>query len=420
MAINIDRSVLVKQFTDHLLLFGSTGLVGSLTLNELRKINFHLNNSQDIQQKLDSCQRPEVVNFRFDKFIYCINRKIKQFCNAGDGQFTETHGFQILKYNKKEYSLSKIKKLPPGVSTVSDKSPIGDDLSISKTISIKGDYIEEILNFCIDKQRYQVDYVSDSAERISLTFNIYAIQIASPDSRKWTGLLPLIFSGCVNIKSKAANGIMETRLPPLDEIPTMICALGSSSSGHPNKTVDRNYADHELTFQLVRVFNNCERKRLVIITTFNNVLISRIFPYFRTKSKLEYDLQYKLSPRLGQLVLLRPGPLVGDHTDLKERRVTVKHSSNLLKQILYYKKCCFQCKLLLFKECRRTGFRTKASEIIAKSMYRKPGSWILGYCLPASKVAHTAALKAVEPPADGTKHLVEIITSEEMDNSVPS
>lgn len=420
MAINIDRTVLIKQFTDHFLLFGSTGLVGSLTLNELRRINFHLNNSQDIQQKLDSCQRPEVVNFRFDKFIYCINRRIKQLCSVEDGQFTGTHRNEILKYNNKEYSLSKIKKLAPGILAVPDKSAKGADLSIPKTINIRGDCIDETLNFCLEKQRYQVEYLSESDERISLTFNIYVIQIASPESRKWTSLLPLIFSGCVSIKSKAANAIMETRLPPLDEIPTMICALGPSSSGNSNKKADRNYADHELTFQLVRAFNNCEGKRLVIITTFNNVLISHIFPYFRTKSKLEYDLQYKLSPRLGQLVLLRPGPLVGDHTDLNEKRVTVKHSSNLLKQVLYYKKCCFQCKLLLFKECRRTGFRTKASEIIAKSMYRKPGSWILGYCLPARKVAYTAALKAVEPPADGTKHLVEIITSEEMDNSVLS
>ncbi|QLQ80938.1 hypothetical protein HG537_0E02930 [Torulaspora globosa] len=418
MAINIDRTVLIKQFTDHLILFGSTGLVGSLTLNELRKTDFHLNNYQDIQQKLDSCQRPEVVNFRFDKFIYCINRKIKQLCSPGDGQFNEKDGFEILKYNKKEYSVSKIKRLPPGISSDFGKS--SDGVNIPKTISVRGDCIDEILNFCIEKQRYQVEYLSESDERIWLNFNIYVIQISSPDSRKWTGLLPLIFSGCISIKSKSANAIMETRLPPLDEIPTMICALGPSSSG--NNTVDRNYADHELTFQLVRAFNNCEGKRLVIITTFNNVLISHIFPYFRTKSKLEYDLQYKLSPRLGQLIVLRPGPLVGDHTNLNEKRVTVKHSSNLLKQVLYYKKCCFQCKLLLFKECRRTGFRTKASEIIAKSMYRKPGSWILGYCLPATKVAHTAALKAVEPPVirTGTKHLVEIITSEEMDNSVPN
>lgn len=417
MATNTNGTILIKQFTDHLLLFGSTGLVGSLTLKELRRIDFQLSNTLDIQQKIDSCEHLEVANFRFDKFIYCINRNKKQLCYENNEQFMETQNVGAIRYNGKDYSFDRIKRLTPGDPVVYEKPATGSGNHMPGSIKIREDCIDEILDFRVDQQRYQVEYVSDTFEKIHLMFNINVVQITSPDSRKWSALLPLLFSGCVDSRSRAADGLVDIRLPPLDEIPTMICALGSNSS---NKSASRNYVDHELTVQLVKAFNNCERKRLVIVTTFNNVLISHIFPYFRTKSKLEYDLQYKLAPRLRHLVLLRPGPLVGDHADMQEKRVTTNNSSNMLKQVLYYKQCCFHCKLLLFKECRRTGFKTKASEIIAKSMYRKPGSWILGYCIPARKVAHIAALKAIEPPAEGTKHLVEMITSEEMDRMVSS
>lgn len=414
MASNNYCTVLIKQFTDHLLLFGSTGLVGSLILKELKRVDFHLTNSQDIQNKIDSCGHPEITDFRFDKFVYCITRRVKKSCHLEDEQAIETGGVPPLRYKNQDYSFDRVEILSSECSTV-----LRDDKPREfRTMIIKEDCVEEAFNFHIDQYRYQASYVAKNLEKLQIAFSINVVQISHTDSRKWSGLLPFIFSGCVNMGFGAANSPAQIRLPPLDEIPTMVCALGFKSAGAKKSKVNRHFVDHELTLQIAKVFNNCENKKLVIVTTFNNVLISHIFPYFRTKSKLEYDLQYSLSPRFGRLVLLRPGPMVGEHADMRERRVKPNSSRNLLKQGLYYKQCCFHCKVLLFKECRRTGLKTMASELIANTMYRRPGSWILGYCLPASKVAYTAALKAVEPPINGTKHLVEIVTSQEMDRLV--
>lgn len=73
---------------------------------------------------------------------------------------------------------------------------------------------------------------------------------------------------------------------------------------------------------------------------------------------------------------------------------------------------------MLFREIRQVGIKTKASEIIAKTMYHKPGSWLLGYCIPASKVALVVAMKAVEPSTNSANFTPQFITSEQIDHMV--
>lgn len=399
--------IVIQQFNDHFLFFGSSGLIGSLTLTELLKVDLYLGNSKNIERILNSCEHLTLSNFRFNKLIYCVNRKIgKRNLPPVNEQCLDKGKTAPIQFRGETYRFEKITSLCPPSSDISDESGI---------LYIHNNSAGNVLRYRRDILTFQLDYRSENSKKLLITFNFVVMQIACPDSSKWSELLPDIFSGCVALRSNAEPDVIGNNLPPLDEIPTMICTLGAGSRQSKAK---RHYVDYDLAFKLAQSFNNCEGKRLVIVTTFNNILIRHILPYFRTKSKLETDLQHKLKPRLGKLVVLRPGPLVGNHGAFQRQSVTIGHSTNMLKQILYYKEYCFQCKLALFKEFRRIGFRTRASELVAKTMYRKPGSWMLGYCIPAAKAAYAAAFKAVDLLPDDSNDSVEIITSEQMDQMV--
>lgn len=406
--------IVIQQYNDHFLFFGSSGLIGSLTLKELLKVELYLGNPENIQKRLNTCEHLNLSNFRFNKLIYCINRKIGYKNILLDNeQYLKADKLAPISFNKADYRFEKITSICPSVERHSNQSLINNVSDESGTLYIHNNSAGNVLKYHRSMQTYQVEYKSENSKKLLITFNFVILQIACPDSSKWCELLPDIFSGSVALRSEAEPDGTTNKLPPLDEIPTMICTLGAGSRQSKAK---RHYVDYELTFKLVQSFNNCEGKRLVIVTTFNNILIRHLLPYFRTKSKLETDLQHKLKPRLGKLVVLRPGPLVGEHGRPLTKNLTIGHSTNMLKQILYYKEYCFQCKLALFKEFRRIGFRTRASELIARTMYRKPGSWMLGYCIPATKAAYVAASKATDEASDEVSDPVEIITSEQMDH----
>lgn len=409
--------VVTCQVNDHILFFGSSGLVGSLTLKELLKLNLYLDGSTNIQKRFEGSNRLNLTSFRFNKFIYCINRRI----SSQDYSFDNEQSFENckpvpVKLNNVDYYFEKFTPLSRPAGKCPGKSEADETHGKSGAFYVYNNSAGNLLKYHKTVREYRVDYRSECSKTLSITFNFVLLQIAFLDSSKWNELLPAIFSGSVAVRSEVGCQSTNSKLPPLDEIPTMICTLGA---GGRQSKAKRHYVDYDLTFNLAQTFNNREGKRLIVVTTFNNRLIRHVLPYFRTKSKLEYDLQHRLKPRLKKLIVLRPGPLVGEHGSPHTKNLTIGHSGNALRQMLYYKQYCFQCKIALFREFRRTGFRTKASELIAKTMYRKPGSWVLGYCIPATKTAYVAAFKAVIESAEDNVESVEIITSEQMDQMVP-
>ena len=63
----------VNTFTDYVLLFGSSSLVGKGTLENLLDINFYIKNVSDLQGKLDSLNEIK-GNVVLNKHVFCVNR----------------------------------------------------------------------------------------------------------------------------------------------------------------------------------------------------------------------------------------------------------------------------------------------------------------------------------------------------------
>lgn len=411
-----------QQFSDHVLFFGSTGLIGSLTLQELLKVNLYLCNEQDLQLKLNSCNCSDTRHFILNKNFYCINRRLsdENYTYKNDYVF-EKLKTKPLTYNGDEYVLQSNTSSSPPASQSSNASLINNlsqqdgKITIGPTV----DTYEVTLDYRLRKQSYQLEYRSKEKRILLITFHFTVIQLVFADSARWGELLSCIFSGEVQLTPSIGYDNSEKLiLPHLDKVPTMICTLGSNSTRAKRGKTSRYFVDYKLSFQLVQNFTSCEGKRLIIITTFNNTLISHIFPYFKTKSKLERDLQEKLTPKLQRIIVLRPGPLVGKHGNQNERNVVLYKSPNFARQLLLYKKFCLDYKHALLKEIHKIGFKTKVAEVIARNMYRKPGSWILGYCIPATKTAFATAYMAVDSMSWDEKCSFEIITSEQIDNMI--
>lgn len=411
-------------FDDSFLFFGSTGLIGSLTLKNFLDVNLYYCSTQELQAKLDKPSSQGIYNFTLNKTFYCLNRQFDADVGPkNDGYVAESRGTQTkqLIYGKQPFFLRNNSSSSPPESQSSNISLMNKTFEEDGIITIRStfDTYEKTVEYRMKKRKYELEFKSNENKILSITLQFFIIEIVIADSSKWGELLPHIF--CGESKLVPNNGRKSYRQSPLPEmnlILNMVCTLGSNSNKAEKSRATRYYVDYNLTFQLVKKFVTCEGKRLVIITTFNNELISHLFPYFKTKSKLEYDLQNRIVPKLTQLIIVRPGPLIGSHVKETRTSLTLERSSYFPKQLLLYKRLCWEYKKMLFREIRQVGIKTKASEIIAKTMYHKPGSWLLGYCIPASKVALVVAMKAVEPSTNSANFTPQFITSEQIDHMV--
>ncbi|GAV54702.1 hypothetical protein ZYGR_0AS00240 [Zygosaccharomyces rouxii] len=412
--MSINHSLTKNQsFNDHILLFGSTGLIGSLTLEELLKVELYLDAGNDLQSKLKVHESSDFNHFTLNKFFYCINRKLNNEKRSPTNEYLmERCKATPLIFRGQQYYLHNNTSATPPASQSSNPSlgnnVFEEDGTIYLTQTV--DNRRVTLSFRQTRQSYQLEYLSKDLKNLLITFHFTIVQLVFEDSTRWADLLPSIFSKEVELTPKESNHA-PLKLPHLDEVKTMICTLGTNSSSAKHNNYDRYFVDYHLTFQIAQNFTNCEGKRLVIITSFNNSLISHIFPYFKTKYQLENDLQNKLTPALGQIVVLRPGPLVGNHANLDDRDLRLRYSPSLGEQLKNYREWCWEYKKSFVKEIRKIGFKTKASELVARAMYRKPGSSVLGYCVPASKTAYATAYMATKPILGELR----IVTSKEID-----
>ncbi|CAR28293.1 hypothetical protein ZYGR_0R00260 [Zygosaccharomyces rouxii] len=403
-----------QSFQDHILLFGSTGLIGSLTLEELLKVELYLDAGNDLQSKLELYENSDINHFTLNKFFYCVNRKLNnEKRSPGNEYLMERCKATPLVFRGQDYYLHNNTSATPPASQSSNPS-LGNNvfeedgtIQLTKTV----DNRSVTLRFRQTRKSYQLEYISKDLKNLLITFHFTIVQLVFEDSTRWADLLPSIFSGEVELVPEESNHT-SPRLPHLDQVKTMICTLGPNSSSTKHSHYDRYFVEYQLTFQIVQNFASCEDKRLVIMTSFNNSLVSHIFPYFKAKYQLENDLQNKVAPALAQLVVLRPGPIVGNHVNLNDRDLRLRYSPSLCEQLKHYKEWCWEYKKSFVKEIRKIGFKTKASELVAKAMYRKPGSSVLGYCVPASKAAYATAYMATNP----TLGELRIVTSKEIDH----
>lgn len=155
-----------------------------------------------------------------------------------------------------------------------------------------------------------------------------------------------------------------------DDIDVIFSSL-STTRGAANGLKNQRKIDLDLNMELMKAARTKNATKVIIVTSFNNALISRIFPYFSLKRTIEDSILCLDYPRT---LILRPGPLVGNRATLTDN----------------------------------ISFASKLSSGIASWTYNTPCSSLLGFSIKAKEVINAAVYLL-----DNTEH-VKIMTSQEM------
>lgn len=401
----------ILPMSDHILFFGSTGLIGSSTLEILNNINFYLSNIEDIQNIIsqsEQCNLSDTPEYLSNKIIYCLNRREVDIFETFAPDYESLRSIP-LKFKDSRYWFD-----------------IGNFDNNTKRIvgekgSLKCGNDNQSHSYRIFEQYYALDYVPDSdvegyPSKLKISFHLAIVQLILPDSSQWADKMQDLFSGCVELKSNNTKTALVKVLPKLDDVTTMISTLGTRTNLLTNKSP--SISEVELTLNTARSFANKPGKRLVIVTAFNNSIINRILPYFKAKQEIEDKLSSELNPPLGHLIILRPGPIIGQHDRSGTNKPVLQRGSNTISQIILFKKYLWARKRSFISSALTVGLATKISEIIAEKMYHIPGNSLLGYCVPNAKIAMTVAIRATTAEPPNTK-VTEIITSREIDELFP-
>lgn len=407
----------LNTFTDYVLLFGSSSLVGKGTLENLLDINFYIKNVSDLQGKLDSLNEIK-GNVVLNKHVFCVNRRCineeKSFMKTIDYINMRSVTWQGGRYYLRSRKEKDTEKVPSSPNTFCYDN--FEEGFIKNTPEERG---KDGYSFVYNQKQfsYTLHYACGKEKGIEIIYNFTVTQLIIPRSETWPKLLPRIFSGTQKLEkfdTDNKNYVPGRSLPSLCDISTMVCSLGSTSARVRRTQVPSSFADYYLPFNLAQEFTNTTNKRLVVTTAFNNDFLSKTFEYFRIKAKLENDLDEALPNKLKELVILRPGPMCGQHGNPINVELG-KENSTFLEKIFYYPHYLLVYKKKYISEARRIGLRTKLSEIIASSIYRMPGSALLGYAVPVSKVSYVASLMAIERKSKEAGPKLEVISSYQID-----
>ncbi|CAI4058845.1 hypothetical protein SKDZ_04G5170 [Saccharomyces kudriavzevii ZP591] len=408
----------ISVFTDYILLFGSSGLAGRGTLENLLDINFYIKNVSDLQDKLDSLKeiKEDVV---LNKHVFCINRR-----NVTEQKsFLKTIDYVNMKsitWKGGRYYLRSRTANDNGRETSSTDTFFYDNFEEGFIRGAVYEGPKGNFSFAYNQKQfsYSLHYACRKEESFGIKYNFTVTQLIIPPSESWPRLLSRIFSKEQKLEKfdiDSKTYVADKSLPSLRDIGTMVCTLGSTSARVRRTQVPNSFVDYHLVFSLAQEFANTTNKRLVVVTSFNNDLLMRTFEYFRIKAKLENDLEEALPNKLKELVILRPGPMCGQHGNPVNVKLDVQENPTFSERILYYPRYVLKYKKQYISETRRVGLRTKLSELIASSIYRMPGSALLGYSVPVSKVSYVTSLKAIEKRSKEAGPKVEMINSYQID-----
>ncbi|CAI4057216.1 hypothetical protein SUVZ_02G4290 [Saccharomyces uvarum] len=407
-----------NTFTDSILIFGSSGLAGKGTLENLLDINFYIKNVSDLQDKLDSLTEIK-KNVVLNKHIFCINRKSvtekKSFIKTIDYVNMKSIIWKGGRYYLRSSGENETKR-----ETCNSNTFCYDDFE--EGIIRNSMYKEKkgTFSFAYNRKQfsYALHYACGKDESFGIKYNFTVTQLVIPQSESWPRLLPQVFSGTQKLERfdvDSRDYVPDKSLPALDSIGTMVCALGSTSTRVRKSQVPNSFVDYHLSFNLAQEFTNTTDKKLVVITSFNNDFLSRTFEYFRIKAKLENDLEEALPNKLKELIILRPGPMCGQHGNPVHVEMDIQECPTLSERLFYYPRYILKYKQQCISEVRKVGLRTRLSEVIASSIYRMPGSALLGYSVPVSKVSYVASLMATEKKSKEAGPKVEVINSYQID-----
>ncbi|AMD19735.1 HCL416Wp [Eremothecium sinecaudum] len=268
--------------------------------------------------------------------------------------------------------------------------------------------------------QYDWGLVLPTGEVKNIVINV--VQLIESDSNKWCETFTNLFTGA----RKLLDDRTPIYLPSVDQISTLVSTLGSSSWESRKEKTTRSFVDYTLNLQLAKAFapdaTKSTLKHMVIVTSFNNLALGVISPYFRTKQKLENDLTHEV-PGLTHLTILRPGPLVGQHGKQLSLLPTAPEGCSIIYRCYFWKKNAVKARINWLSQVRDVGPSKKVSEIVARATYHLPGNWLVGYSIPAAKVARVATQEALAKRTlieqDPTALVVEVTTwsSQEMDKA---
>ncbi|KAH3679678.1 hypothetical protein WICMUC_000818 [Wickerhamomyces mucosus] len=119
---------------------------------------------------------------------------------------------------------------------------------------------------------------------------------------------------------------------------------------------DQKKIDLDLNVSLIESARYIGVEKVIMVTSVNNSILSKIFPYFYLKRQIEHSL---ISLDFPHTMLLRPGPLVGDRSSLRDN---VSLSTWLSSQVANWTYCT-PCSSLF-------GFSIKAEEVVCAALFQ--------------------------------------------------
>ncbi|SCU79667.1 LADA_0B02366g1_1 [Lachancea dasiensis] len=437
-------SVSKHSTVDNIVILGSTGLTGGLIVTQLTRPWVYLNSTNDLQRKLNNLYPNSDL---FEKHHLFLKKSRSPLCNG----LTRKKVIQVVKnlfcFVRKPLAMEDAesaddldsswehKLVYKGSNLVCTKQNIFYDKPTLTEGTLKiPDTLQKIpgsVELQIQQYTYRLVYdnstdVHGESCRHTLTIDlkINVICLLEKESLKWPSLLKTLFGPqptAVSVASKRLEKTTAWNFPPLDQVETLISALGSTSFQQRKTNVSRRAVDYDMNIKMIEAFCGKKtpgvEKKAVVITSFNNVVLSSTCDYFRTKLTLEQDLATRM-PGLDKLILLRPGPLVGYHTQYStgspsQRYVKPAFVPTSLFNIYCFKRKCWQHQVRFVKDLMKYGLKVKVSEACARMSYGHSCSPLLGYAVPAYKVAFVAAIRAIHLE-DGAC-FVELIRSDQID-----
>ncbi|SCV05027.1 LANO_0G16886g1_1 [Lachancea nothofagi CBS 11611] len=443
-------SVSKHRTVDNVLILGATGLTGGTIVAQLAQPWIYLNSTDEIQRKVNNLYPPNEKFERSEKSHNFLKRSKSPLCNV----LTRKKTVEVVK------NLFCFTRKPLEIGNVAPFEKL--DAAWEHTVVYKGSSLVcKCDNFLCDEHLVSVGYLelpnksqenfgtaidiqiqqytyhltyenSQDAHgescRHSLTVDlkINVVSLIEKDSSKWPESLRTLFREeptAASVVTKKLEQTIVWNFPPLRQVGTIISAMGSTSFQERKTKISRRFVDYELNMLMVQIFSESKmhgiEKKAVVITSFNNLFLSSTSEYFNTKLNLEQDLATNV-PGLDKLVILRPGPLVGSHTHTvanpDSQSVKPSFVPTTVFNIYRFKKSCVEHKLKFIKDVSNFGVRLKLSEICARLAYQRSCSPLLGYVVPAYKVAYAAAVRSIYSPDRAS--FVELIKSDQIEKMV--
>ncbi|KAL3233916.1 Protein HIM1 [Nakaseomyces bracarensis] len=408
-----------KRYESNIIIFGSTGLTGSLIFDYLLDPGYYIDHSTSLRRIMMEAVNERKESITYKMTFYCFNRKMGESvskCLKVPGPAK----FKPFSFAGSEYHYSKGTCIPLELEQENElyNDSVFDGFLYYKQktkniggINISGEYFSR-------EYMYFIEFITVDGKSLKFNFIFNHVQLIVKNSFLWPKLLPVIFSKEIEAVAFKDKTPMKRYFPQLDTVNLMLSTLGTTTARNKANNTKYDDIDYQLNFDLAKAFTCSVEKRIIVVTAFNNNVISGFSSYFKAKQKLEYSLKEELTPPLQKLTILRPGPLVGRHSEIFPNNGLISTSLGLLDRLLLHKKTVLQNLECLVDDLRTGGITVKASDLVARLFYRVPGSSLLGYCIPANKVAHALAFFALshegaEPNEMGNR--VSIISSQEMD-----